>query len=120
MFYVPEYNEHEPDPDNDYYYGDDFKVEFPSNSGKYLNLWEVASELSHRLINIFVPDTNGRRPMYGLVEKLQKDPHWKVYLSFYEYFNGNNGAGLGASHQAGWTALVAKLIQQQAEYKGFD
>ena len=58
--------------------------------------------------------------MYGAVKKLQNDPYWKDYISFFEYFNGNNGAGLGASHQAGWTALVAKLIQQQAEYKGFD
>jgi len=103
-----------------YYYGDDFKVEFPTGSGKLLNLWEVASALSHRLINIFVPDDKGRRPMYGGVDKFQTDPQWKDYLSFFEYFNGNNGAGLGASHQAGWTALVAKLIQQQAEYKGFD
>ena len=103
-----------------YYYGDDFKVEFPSRSGKLLNLWEVASQLSHRLINIFVPDAQGQRPMYGSVVKLQNDPHWKDLVSFYEYFNGNNGAGLGASHQAGWTALVAKLIQQQAEYGGFN
>ena len=95
------------------------KWNFQASSGKFLNLWEVASELSHRLINIFVPDAQGRRPMYGGVEKLQNDPHWKEYISFFEYFNGNNGAGLGASHQAGWTALVAKLIQQQAEYKGF-
>jgi len=103
-----------------YYYGDDFKVEFPSGSGQFMNLWEVASALSHRLINIFVPDANGHRPMYGGTAKFQSDPHWKDYISFFEYFNGNNGAGLGASHQAGWTALVAKLIQQQAEYKGFD
>jgi len=102
-----------------YYFGDHFKVEFPTRSGKFLNLWEVASELSHRMINIFVPDANGCRPMYGAVERLQNDPYWKDHLFFYEYFNGNNGAGLGASHQAGWTALVAKLIQQQAEYKGF-
>jgi len=103
-----------------YYFGDDFKVEFPSKSGKFLDLWQVASELSHRLINIFVPDAQGRRPMYGNVSKLQNDRYWKDYLLFFEYFNGNNGAGLGASHQAGWTALVAKMIQQQAEYKGFD
>jgi len=103
-----------------YYYGDDFKVEFPVRSGKFMNLWDVASELSQRMINIFVSDAQGHRPMYGGVEKFQTDPHWKDYLSFFEYFHGNNGAGLGASHQAGWTALVAKLIQQQAEYKGFD
>ncbi|MDE2009211.1 MAG: glucosidase [Candidatus Omnitrophica bacterium] len=103
-----------------YYFGDDFKVEFPARSGKFLNLWEVASDLSRRLVNIFVPDAQGRRPMYGSVEKFQKDPYWKDHLLFFEYFNGNNGAGLGASHQAGWTALVAKLIQQQAEYKGFE
>jgi hypothetical protein len=102
-----------------YYYGDDFKVEFPTNSGKFLNLWDIASQLSQRLINIFVPDAQGHRPMYGTVDKFQNDPDWKDHLSFYEYFNGNNGAGLGASHQAGWTALVAKIIQQQAEYGGF-
>jgi len=103
-----------------YYFGDDFKVEYPSRSGRYMNLWEVASDLSRRMIGIFVPDAQGRRPMYGGVEKFQTDPYWKDLLSFFEYFNGNDGAGLGASHQAGWTALVAKLIQQQAEYKGFD
>jgi hypothetical protein len=103
-----------------YYFGDDFKVEFPARSGKLLNLWEVASELSRGLINIFVPDAQGRRPVYGGVETLQKDPYWKDCVSFFEYFNGDNGAGLGASHQAGWTALVAKLILQQARYKGFD
>jgi len=102
-----------------YYLGDDFKVEFPSGSGKFLNLWDIASELSRRMINIFVPDAKGHRPMYGGVAKFQQDPNWKDCVSFFEYFNGNDGAGLGASHQAGWTALVAKLIQQQSEYGGF-
>ncbi len=99
-----------------YYLGDDFKVECPVGSGKKLTLWEVATELSHRLMNIFLKDSAARRPVYGSVEKLQNDPQWRDYILFYEYFNGDNGAGLGASHQTGWTGLVAKLIQQYGEY----
>ncbi|MDE2028232.1 MAG: glucosidase, partial [Candidatus Omnitrophica bacterium] len=94
-----------------YYFGNDFQVEFPVGSGKFLNLWEIASELSRRLVNIFVPDTQGRRPVYAGNPKFQNDPYWKDLLLFFEYFNGDTGQGLGASHQAGWTALVAKLIQ---------
>ena len=99
-----------------YYLGDDFKVECPVGSGKKLTLWEVATELSHRLMNIFLKDSAARRPVYGSVQKLQNDPQWRDYILFYEYFNGDNGAGLGASHQTGWTGLVAKLIQQYGEY----
>ncbi len=97
-----------------HYYGDDFKVECPTGSGQYKNLWEVASEISMRLIRIFEKDKDGKRAFYGDQEKFQADPNFSDYLQFNEYFNGDTGAGLGASHQTGWTALVAKLIQQQA------
>jgi hypothetical protein len=95
------------------YYGDNFKVECPTGSGQMMNLYEVAEELGRRLTRIFVPDeaNGGRRPVYGGTEKFQTDPHWRDHLLFYEYFHGDNGAGLGASHQTGWTGLVAKLIQ---------
>jgi hypothetical protein len=95
-----------------YYYGDSLTVEFPTGSGTMLTLWEVAAELSRRLISIFVRGPDGRRPSYGGTEKFQSDPHWRDCVLFHEYFHGDNGAGLGASHQTGWTALVAKLIQQ--------
>jgi hypothetical protein len=101
-----------------YYLGDDFKVEFPTGSGHQMNLWEVAEELSQRLIKIFLQDESGRRPVYGDLEKFQTDPHWRDLILFHEYFHGDNGAGLGASHQTGWTGLVAKLIQQCGEYGG--
>jgi hypothetical protein len=91
---------------------DDFEVECPTGSGKMMNLWDVSQELSQRLINIFLRDKNGHRPVNGDVEKFQRDPHWRDLILFYEYFHGDNGAGLGASHQTGWTGLVAKLIQQ--------
>jgi hypothetical protein len=100
-----------------YYYGDDLKVECPSGSGHMMTLWEVASELSHRLLDIFRND-GGRRAVFGGEPRFQTDPHFKDYVLFYEYFHGDNGAGIGASHQTGWTALVAKLIQQCAEYCG--
>jgi len=100
-----------------YYYGDSLKVECPVGSGKMANLWDVASDLTHRLITIFLKDENGKRPLYGGIKKFQNDPHWKDYIQFHEYFNGDNGAGLGANHQTGWTGLVAKLIHQYAEYK---
>ena len=99
-----------------FYAGDDYKVECPTGSGNWLTLWEVATEMSQRLINIFMPDEAGQRPVYGAVDTLQNDPHWKQMVLFHEYFHGDNGAGLGASHQTGWTALVAKLIQQYCEY----
>jgi hypothetical protein len=95
-----------------HYYGDEYKVECPRYSDHWLTLWEVAAELSRRLTRPFLRDASGRRPVFGGVEKFQSDPHWRDYLLFYEYFHGDNGAGLGASHQTGWTALVAKLIQQ--------
>ena len=98
-----------------YYLGDDFKVEFPTRSGRMLTLWEVAAELSRRLTGIFLRDEDGRRPVYGNAEKLQSDPHWRDLLMFYEYFHGDQGTGLGASHQTGWTGLVGKLLQQSGE-----
>jgi len=99
-----------------HYLGDDFKVECPTGSGNWLTLWEVASELSQRLMQIFLPDARGKRPVYGDTNIFHQDPNWRDYILFYEYFHGDNGAGLGASHQTGWTGLVAKLIQQQSEY----
>jgi hypothetical protein len=94
-----------------FYYGDTFKIECPTGSGKLMNLFEVAKEISDRITRIFLRDANGRRPVYGSTEKFQSDPHWRDYLLFYEYFHGDNGAGLGASHQTGWTGVVAKGIQ---------
>jgi hypothetical protein len=93
------------------YYGDNFKIECPTGSGKLMNLFEVAHEIANRLERIFLRDNSGRRPVYGGTEKFQNDPHWKDYILFYEYFHGDNGAGLGASHQTGWTGVVAKLIE---------
>jgi hypothetical protein len=93
------------------YYGDSFKIECPTGSGNHMNLFEVAREISNRLTRIFLRDKSGRRPVYGGTEKFQSDPHWKDYILFYEYFHGDNGAGLGASHQTGWTGVVAKLIE---------
>jgi hypothetical protein len=93
------------------YYGDSFKIECPTGSGHLMNLFEVAREIANRLTQIFLRDKSGRRPNYGGTEKFQTDPHWKDYILFYEYFHGDNGAGLGASHQTGWTGLVAKLIE---------
>ncbi|MGP6156791.1 MAG: MGH1-like glycoside hydrolase domain-containing protein [Vulcanimicrobiaceae bacterium] len=101
-----------------FYLGDEFKVECPTDSGKQLTLWEVATELSHRLMAIFERGPDGRRPVLGGVELFQRDPNWRDYIPFHEYFHGDNGAGIGASHQTGWTGLVAKLIQQCGEYCG--
>jgi hypothetical protein len=92
------------------YYGDEFKVECPTGSGRWMNFFEVAAELVHRLEGIFLRDGNGRRPVFGGSEKFQTDPLWRDNLLFYEYFHGDNGAGLGASHQTGWTGLVGQLI----------
>ncbi len=91
---------------------DDFEVECPTGSGKMMNLWDVSQELSRRLINLFLLDSAGRRPVYGAVEKFQRDRNWRDRILFFEYFHGDIGVGLGASHQTGWTGLVAKLIQQ--------
>ena len=90
------------------FYGDDFKVECPTGSGNYLTLYEVAKEINRRLSSIFLRDANGQRPVYGGTKKFQDDPHWRDYILFYEYFHGDNGAGLGASHQTGWTGLIAR------------
>ena len=93
------------------YYGDNFKIECPTGSGKMMNLFEVSKEISDRLTNTFLRNKQGIRPVYGGTEKFQSDPHWRDHILFYEYFHGDNGAGLGASHQTGWTGLIAKLIQ---------
>ncbi len=93
------------------YYGDNFKIECPTGSGKMMNLFEVSKEIADRLARIFLRNEHGRRPVYGAAEKFQSDPHWRDYVLFYEYFHGDNGAGLGASHQTGWTGLVARTIQ---------
>ena len=93
------------------YYGDSFKIECLTGSGKMMNLFEVSREIANRLTRIFLRDKSGRRPVYGGTEKFQTDSAWKDYILFYEYFHGDNGAGLGASHQTGWTGLVAKLIE---------
>ncbi len=95
-----------------FYLGNDFLVEYPTGSGHMLNLWDVSIELSRRLTKLFLRDGQGRRPTFGDGAKFQNDPHWRDHLLFYEYFHGDTGAGLGASHQTGWTGLVAKLIQQ--------
>jgi len=93
------------------YHGDNFKIDCPTGSGNLMNLFEVAREIANRLTGMFVRDGSGRRPVYGGSEKFQTDPHWKDYILFYEYFHGDNGAGLGASHQTGWTGVVAKIIE---------
>jgi hypothetical protein len=92
------------------FYGDDFKVECPTRSGKYMTLFEVAKEIAHRLSSIFLRDASGTRPVYGGSKKFQEDPYWKDYIMFYEYFHGDNGAGLGASHQTGWTGVIARSM----------
>jgi hypothetical protein len=101
-----------------HYYTDDFKVQCPTGSGHYLTLREVADELSGRLIQIFTRDHHNRRAVLGGNETLQRDPHWRDLIPFHEYFNGDTGAGVGASHQTGWTGLVAKLLHQQGQVKG--
>jgi hypothetical protein len=93
------------------YYGDDFKVECPTGSGNWMTLFEVSKELADRLARIFLVNDSGRRPVFGGAKKLQTDPNWRDYLLFYEYFHGDNGAGIGASHQTGWTGLVAKMFE---------
>src|SRR5262245_61010776 len=109
------------------YYGDEFTVECPTGSGKKMNLWQVADELIGRLTGIFLRDRDGRRPVYGGAKILQTDPHWRDLILFYEYFHGDTGAGLGASHQTGWTGLVAWFLKsritvqpEEVLEKGFD
>jgi hypothetical protein len=96
-----------------HYYGADFRVECPTGSGKFFSIKEIAAELRNRLCRLFSRDTNGRRPVFGDNDKLQTDPHFRDYLQFFEYFHGDNGRGVGASHQTGWTGLIAKLIAAQ-------
>jgi hypothetical protein len=98
-----------------HYFGEDFRVEFPTGSGVWMNLSEVAAELSRRLSRLFLRDQAGRRAVFGGAEKFQRDPHFRDHIPFYEYFHGDDGAGIGASHQTGWTGLVAKLLQQSGE-----
>lgn len=98
-----------------YFLGDGYKVEYPTGSGQMMNLGEIAGKLSRRLTHIFLRGPDGRRPVFGGIEKFQRDPHWRDSIPFYEYFHGDLGAGVGASHQTGWTGLVAKLIQQSGE-----
>jgi hypothetical protein len=93
------------------YYGDNFRIECPTGSGKLMNLFEVAKEIAERLTRIFLRNVDGKRAVYGGTEKFQSDPYWRDHILFYEYFHGDNGAGLGASHQTGWTGLVASLIR---------
>jgi len=98
-----------------HYLGEEFTVEFPTGSGRQMTLAQVAAEISRRLSAIFLLDQDGRRPAFGNAEKLQRDPHFRDYLLFHEYFNGDDGSGVGANHQTGWTGLVAKLLQQSGE-----
>jgi hypothetical protein len=98
-----------------HFYGDDFKIECPTGSGRFVTIDEVANELSRRLCRIFLRDQKGKRPVFGYSEKMQNDPHFRDYVLFHEYFHGDNGRGVGASHQTGWTGLVAKLLQPRAE-----
>jgi hypothetical protein len=92
------------------YYGDAFTVECPTGSGRQMTLYQVAEEISRRLGAIFLRDEQGRRPVYGGTATFQDDPHWRDLILFYEYFHGDNGAGLGASHQTGWTGIIARLM----------
>jgi hypothetical protein len=92
------------------YYGDTFTIECPTGSGRQMTLYQVAEEIAGRLANIFLRDADGRRPVYGGARKFRDDPHWRDHILFYEYFHGDNGAGLGASHQTGWTGLVARMM----------
>lgn len=98
-----------------HYYGDGLRVECPTGSGRMMNLWEVSQELSRRLSHIFLKDATGKRPVFGNDRKMQEDPNFRDHILFYEYFHGDNGRGVGASHQTGWTGLVAKLLQQSGE-----
>ena len=98
-----------------HFMGDHFTVACPTGTGNEQTLWEVAAEISRRLSHIFLRNESGQRPVYGGLHLFQNDPHWREYLLFHEYFHGDNGAGLGASHQTGWTGLVAKLLEQSGE-----
>jgi len=101
-----------------HYLGDGFTIECPAGSGTMMTLWDVSAELSRRLSSIFLRDASGNRPVYGGLDRIQRDPHWRDLILFHEYFHGDTGVGLGASHQTGWTALVAKLLQQTPDTEG--
>ncbi|HEY7092804.1 MAG TPA: hypothetical protein VH393_06480 [Ktedonobacterales bacterium] len=94
------------------YFGDTFTIECPTGSGQQMTLWQVAEEISHRLSSIFLRDAEGRRPVFGETDTFQANPHWRDYVLFYEYFHGDNGAGIGASHQTGWTGTIAELLRR--------
>jgi hypothetical protein len=98
-----------------HFYGESLRAEFPTGSAQHLDLWDIAASLSRRLASIFLRDDAGRRPVFGGTRKFQEDPHWRDLPLFYEYFHGDSGCGIGASHQTGWTALVAKLLQQSGD-----
>ena len=95
-----------------WYYGDNFKIECPTGSGRMMNLFEVTEEIFGRVTRLFLRDSSGHRPVYGSSKKFLEDPHWRDYLLFYEYFHGETGAGLGAGHQTGWTGLVGMMIRR--------
>jgi hypothetical protein len=97
------------------FYGDTFQVECPTGSGNQHTLFQIAHDLGERLISTFMRDSTGRRPVYGGARKFQDDPHWRDYILFYEYFHGDNGAGIGASHQTGWTGCISIIIQLNGE-----
>jgi hypothetical protein len=99
-----------------HFYGDSVQLEFPTGSGNWLNLWQISLELEKRLVALFRRDALGRRPFNGTEELLQQDPHWRDLILFHEYFHGDSGRGLGASHQTGWSALVCKMLLQLARY----
>jgi hypothetical protein len=100
------------------YYGNDFTVECPVGSGRYVTLFEAAQEIARRLTSIFLRDEHGHRPLYGGATRFQEDPYWRDHILFYEYFHGDNGAGLGASHQTGWTGVIARIMQVFASVDG--
>jgi hypothetical protein len=99
------------------YYGNDFTVECPTGSGRPMNLWQIADEVARRVTSIFLRNDNEHRPLHGGSKKFQTDPYWRDLILFYEYFHGDNGAGIGASHQTGWTGLVAWLLKSRAILK---
>ena len=102
------------------YYGEDFTIECPTGSGNLMTLFQVAKELGERLIGTFIKDSSGRRPVYGGAEKFQTDPYWRDNVLFFEYFHGDTGAGVGASHQTGWTGCIARIIQANGAFDGAD
>ena len=99
------------------YYGDSFRIECPMGSGREMTLFEVAQEITRRLAGIFLRDETGRRPVYGGSERFQNDPHWRDHILFYEYFHGDDGSGIGASHQTGWTGVIATLLALSGSLK---